>query len=239
MSEADQSYAPVEETLVDAIPAPEEAEPIAEAVVEEPVVEEPVVEEPVVEEPAVEEPAVEEPAVEEPVAEEPVAEEPVAAPAPKPVVISHLQGLKIVNQAEIKAAFDAIRSDADPMTWLFLSYTPGKRDQIELVASGSGEPIAALRAILDDTMVGWGLLRYSWQLDQARREKFVGFTLSGDKAKVMAKAVMNMHKSAIVALWGHIHTELTVGCPEEELTEKELKDLVLRSGGAMYDRATM
>jgi hypothetical protein len=72
-------------------------------------------------------------------------------------------------------AYDKVRSDKDPATWLLLDYDSPTSNKLTLTKTGEGaNSIEELAAELSDDKASFGYVRVKYQNDeQSFREKFV------------------------------------------------------------------
>ena len=76
-----------------------------------------------------------------------------------------------VSAPEIKDAYDAVRNDKDPKTWLLLDYAGDRSDKLVLTATGEGD-LDELKSNLNESNASFAYLRVKYANDvESTREK--------------------------------------------------------------------
>jgi len=108
---------------------------------------------------------------------------------------------------EVAAAIAAVRSDADPTTWVCLGYSDGKAPSLTLVAKGEGAA-EAMQPHLDKAQVMHGLVRVSQQVDRSTTVKFAALSWLGDEVPPLRKAKLSSMRGAADKVLSPVHAEL-------------------------------
>ena len=69
----------------------------------------------------------------------------------------------------------------------------------------------------------------------SKRPKFVFIKYISKGLKMTIKAMMNVHRGDVEKVFNQYNVSLEVDCLEE-LTEEEVRERVLKAGGAKYDK---
>jgi len=134
--------------------------------------------------------------------------------------------LDFVDKDALDAAVRAVRSDADPATWVTAAYRiDGKSLALELKSAGTGgagEFAAALCA--DPTNTAYGLLRVQQIIDgRTAAVKFVFVTYQGPEIASMVKAKVSTLRGAVLPAFQPFHGEMFVDSASE-VTERSIMD---------------
>lgn len=85
----------------------------------------------------------------------------------------------ILSDPEIADAYEAVRSDKSPLTWLVLKYASASSDTLALAQTGEGD-IAEMSAALGDDEAAYAYVRMKLGNDEySERTKFVFVVWAG------------------------------------------------------------
>jgi hypothetical protein len=128
----------------------------------------------------------------------------------------------------IQAAYDEVRSDSSETTWLVAGYKDKKLIGVDATGSGSIEEISE-HLPDDDVKFVYFKMTTSDNPEEndgsevvATRTKFIFFTWKGEKAGVMKKGNMSVHKESVQAVISSFAFE-TAFETGDEISEEELK----------------
>ncbi|KAI2608080.1 actin depolymerizing protein [Hypoxylon fragiforme] len=135
---------------------------------------------------------------------------------------------------EVLSAYDAIRSDKDPMNWLILSYAGAVGDKLKLSGTGSGG-LEELANNLDASQAQYGYVRVEYANDtESKRVKFVFVVWIGENTKVMRKARVSIESGNVKRVLNH-HSISIDARDKADLDEAEIVARLRRAGGADYN----
>ncbi len=138
------------------------------------------------------------------------------------------------NQAEILAAYDAVRSDKEETNWLILSYAAATGDKLKLTETGAGG-LSELTTKLDNSQAQYAYVRVEYANDtESKRVKFVLVIWIGEGTKVMRKARVSIESGAVKKILGH-HSIQVDARDKSDLDEKEIVVRLRKAGGADYN----
>jgi hypothetical protein len=146
-------------------------------------------------------------------------------------VIFNMSG---ADSPEILAAYDAVRSDKDPINWLLISYAASTGDKLALTGTGTGG-LSELASKLDDSQAQYAYVRVEYANDkESSRVKFVMVVWIGEQTKVMRKAKVSIQSGEVKKVLHH--ASITVDAHERrDLEEEELVRRLRKAGGADYN----
>ncbi|KAJ9144711.1 hypothetical protein NKR23_g5946 [Pleurostoma richardsiae] len=138
------------------------------------------------------------------------------------------------DSPEILAAYEAVRSDKDPATWLLISYAAPTGNKLALTKTGTGG-LPELAAELDDGQVQYAYARVEYANDaESTRVKFAFVTWIGQGAKVMRKARASIESGEVKKVLGHASIQVEAG-ERSDLDEKDIVARLRKAGGADYN----
>jgi hypothetical protein len=139
-----------------------------------------------------------------------------------------------LDAPEIRAAYDAVRSDKDETNWLIISYASAVGDKLTLTSTGSGG-IAEMADNLDNSQAQYGYVRVEYANDtESKRVKFVLVIWIGEGTKVMRKARVSIESGAVKRVLGH-HSIQVDARDKGDLDEKDIVVRLRKAGGADYN----
>ncbi|KAI0835224.1 actin depolymerizing protein [Hypoxylon sp. FL0890] len=139
-----------------------------------------------------------------------------------------------LDQPDILAAYDAVRSDKDETNWLLLSYAGAVGDKLVLSGTGKGG-LAELTSKLEDGQAQYGYSRIEYALDsESKRVKFILIVWIGEGTKVMRKARVSIESGAVKRVFSH-HSIQVDARDRGDLDEKDIVARLRRAGGADYN----
>ncbi|GAA5842561.1 hypothetical protein JCM9279_003619 [Rhodotorula babjevae] len=141
-----------------------------------------------------------------------------------------------VSAPEIKDAYDAVRNDKDPKTWLLLDYAGDRSDKLVLTATGDGD-LAELKTHLKESSASFAYLRVKYANDvESTREKFILITWIGQDVRVLRKAKLSVHAADVKRVLSVYSLEVPANSLDD-LAEEPIVVRLRKAGGASYDRA--
>ncbi|RYP63842.1 hypothetical protein DL769_006854 [Monosporascus sp. CRB-8-3] len=139
-----------------------------------------------------------------------------------------------LDAPDIKAAYDAVRSDKDATNWLLLSYAGAVGDKLVLSGTGSGG-LAELASRLDEAQAQYGYARVEYANDsESTRVKFVLVIWIGEGTRVMRKARVSIESGAVKRALAH-HSFALDARDRGDLEEKDIVARLRKAGGADYN----
>ncbi|RYP77385.1 hypothetical protein DL771_001180 [Monosporascus sp. 5C6A] len=139
-----------------------------------------------------------------------------------------------LDAPDIKAAYDAVRSDKDATNWLLLSYAGAVGDKLVLSGTGSGG-VAELASRLDEAQAQYGYVRVEYANDsESTRVKFVLVVWIGEGTRVMRKARVSIESGAVKRALAH-HSFALDARDRGDLEEKDIVARLRKAGGADYN----
>ncbi|KAH7033555.1 cofilin/tropomyosin-type actin-binding protein [Microdochium trichocladiopsis] len=138
-----------------------------------------------------------------------------------------------LDTPEIKAAYEAVRSDKDDTNWLLISYAGNVGDKLALTASGSGG-LAEVAGRLDDSQAQYAYVRVEYANDsESKRVKFILVVWIGEGTKVMRKARVSIESGNVKKAFGH-HAAIDAR-DKGDLAEADIVKRLRAAGGADYN----
>lgn len=136
---------------------------------------------------------------------------------------------------EISEAYNAIRNDADPTTWMLITYEEGSNNKKWcLHAKGEGD-LEELKSHITPDFIGFGYIRVIGGDEMSKRPKFVFIKYLAKGLKMTVKALMNMHRGDVEKVINQVNVTMEVESLDE-LTEEEVTNRVKKAGGAQYTK---
>ncbi len=140
----------------------------------------------------------------------------------------------LASSPEILAAYQAVRSDASPETYLLLSYSSPTSNTLALTATGTG-PLSELAAQFDDAQAQYAYVRIEYANDtESKRVKFVLIIWIGEKTKVMRKARVSIESGEVKKVLGH-HSIQVDARDRGDVDEADIVKRLRKAGGADYN----
>jgi len=133
------------------------------------------------------------------------------------------------DEAGIRAAIKAVRSDNDPTTWAFITYTADKSKTLKLLASGTGN-LDELKSYLSDRIIAYGLYRTTSLVDASTTTKFVFCDWRGENIQRMQLAVLGTHSGAVKEIFTPYHVDI-LASHEDEITEDLIQEKIKHVAG--------
>eukprot|EP01087_Luapelamoeba_hula_P015847 TRINITY_DN479_c0_g1_i1.p1 TRINITY_DN479_c0_g1~~TRINITY_DN479_c0_g1_i1.p1 ORF type:complete len:145 (-),score=33.35 TRINITY_DN479_c0_g1_i1:337-771(-) len=136
-----------------------------------------------------------------------------------------------VSDAAIQSAYDDVRSDSNPTTWVVLEYE-GNGNKLKVKATGEGG-ISELASHVADNSVLYGYIRVTTGDQESRRAKFVFVSWIGEGAGIMRKAKVSVHKANVKSIFRDFAVEVQA-TDRDDLDEAKVTATVVKAGGANY-----
>jgi len=143
-----------------------------------------------------------------------------------PKNLSAAQGIKFVDEEQIKADIKDVRNDNTDTTWCLVGYEGKKGDTLVSLGKGNGG-VEELVALLEDDMVGYGLVRKIEKFDESLTVKFAHVVFIGENINRMHRARLGTHKGAINSLFAPYHVDLEASHKSElsdEIVMRKIQD---------------
>lgn len=134
-----------------------------------------------------------------------------------------------ISSPEIKSAYDQVRDDSSPISWIALGYGSSKK-ALELRGSGEGG-LQGFTAGLKDDETTYGYVRVIF--GDSQRSKFVFVTYVPETLSTITKARANTHKPTISQYLKYMHIEHTAN-NLAELEEDVIQAKLAAAAGANY-----
>lgn len=139
------------------------------------------------------------------------------------------------SSPEILEAYQAVRNDNDETNWFLITYEEGSNNKKWCLAGKGTGGLEELRSNITPDFIGYGYLRVISGDDMSKRPKFVFIKYISKGLKMTIKAMMNVHRGDVEKVFNQYNVSMEVDCLEE-LTEEEVRERVLKAGGAKYDK---
>ncbi|KAI3638883.1 hypothetical protein MIR68_003381 [Amoeboaphelidium protococcarum] len=137
------------------------------------------------------------------------------------------------NRKEIEAAYQDVRDDKTPTTFVILEYVEGK-EQLKVAQKGSGDWKEVVSHLKED-QAQFAFVRYVYSNDpMSHRAKFVFVAWCGPQVKVMRKAKLTVQIADVKTVFKNFAVEVQTG-DLEDLEEGKVLKLIKKAGGASYD----
>ncbi|KAH6666532.1 coactosin [Plectosphaerella plurivora] len=135
---------------------------------------------------------------------------------------------------EIAAAYEAVRDDKEPTTWLLVSNASPTSSKLVLSKTGTGD-LSELAAELDPAQVQYAYVRVEYANDsESKRIKFILVVWIGENTKVMRKARVSIESGDVRKVLAH-HSIQVNASDKGDLDEKEVVTRLRKAGGADYN----
>lgn len=116
--------------------------------------------------------------------------------------------LDFENENDVRQALTSVRTSEGGINWALVTYNaPSKSKTLKLVGTGTGG-IEEFIEKLDDSAVGYGLVRFIEQIDQSETVKFCFVNWVGDNIHRMQRAVLSTHRGFVNNLFQPFHVDL-------------------------------
>lgn len=139
-----------------------------------------------------------------------------------------------LDAPEIAAAYEAVRDDKEPTTWLLVSNASATSSKLVLSKTGTGD-LSELAAELDPTQVQYAYVRVEYANDsESKRVKFILVVWIGENTKVMRKARVSIESGDVRKVLAH-HSIQVNASDKGDLDEKEVVTRLRKAGGADYN----
>jgi len=143
-----------------------------------------------------------------------------------------------VQDPAIAQAYENVRSDKSPETWLIIDYTSEKSSDFALTATGTGDLAEFTEALVKPGNASFGYVRVKYANDEhSFREKFVLVQYIGPEVKVMRRARVSVHTADVKHVLKAYSIEISASSAED-LKEDGVVTLLRKAGGANYDRSS-
>ncbi|XP_076448765.1 coactosin-like protein [Babylonia areolata] len=134
----------------------------------------------------------------------------------------------MIQKTEICEAFEDVRDDSTPTTWLCLKY-----DGNNIVLKEKGDNYDDLLEQFGEDERAYAFVRVIMGDELSKRAKFALITWTGPSVSVIKKAKMSTDKAEVKSVITSFAAEITADS-REEVTLEVVKDRLLKAGGANY-----
>jgi len=134
---------------------------------------------------------------------------------------SSSKAFEFANESELKEAIGDVRKGN--LDWMLTTYEGGNSNTVILAGKGNGG-MEELIALLNDDVVGYGIIRKTEKIDMTEAVKFAYIRFVGDNVPRMLKARLGTHSGKITELFHPYHVSLDV-TRKDELSD----DIVMRT----------
>eukprot|EP00026_Physarum_polycephalum_P007315 Phypoly_transcript_07374.p1 GENE.Phypoly_transcript_07374~~Phypoly_transcript_07374.p1 ORF type:complete len:495 (+),score=73.91 Phypoly_transcript_07374:131-1615(+) len=125
---------------------------------------------------------------------------------------------------------DAIKQlRAGDVNWVLYTYSGGNSNTIVLKGKGTGG-VDELVSHLDDTTVGYGLVRLIERIDESDTVKFAYINWTGDNIPRMLRARLGTHSGAVKEFLSPYHVDINA-TQKSEVTEDIVRSTVKKAAG--------
>lgn len=112
-------------------------------------------------------------------------------------------------------AYDKVRSDKDPETWLLLDYESPTSNKLVLTKTGQGS-VEDFAQELDPEKASFGYVRIKYRNDeQSFREKFILVIFIGAQVKIMRRARVSVHAADVKHVLRSYSIEVNANSPDD------------------------
>lgn len=133
-----------------------------------------------------------------------------------------------IDKDTIRSAFDDVRDDSTPTTWLILSY-----EGQHIVLHSTGEDYEEFKASFNDDERLYGFTRVDTGDEMSKRVKFVLVTWVGVNVGALKRAKMSIDKSVVKTVITNFAVEV-LATDHDQLEKSSIVEEVMKAGGANY-----
>jgi len=139
------------------------------------------------------------------------------------------QNVKFSDEDAIRNSIKEVRNDTVDTDWCLVGYEGKKGNVLVLLGKGSGG-LSELVGLLEDDMVGYGLLRKTEKFDESLTVKFVHIVFTGENINRMHRARLGTHKGEVNQLFSPYHVDFQA-TSTSELTDEVLQTRIGEASG--------
>lgn len=133
-----------------------------------------------------------------------------------------------INRESVREAYDDVRNDATETNWVTLAYEGNMID-----VQQAGTEYAEFKSNFTDDARVYGFVRIFTGDEMSKRAKFALVTWSGKNVSALKRAKMSTDKSVVKSVIQSFACEINID-EEEELEEENIKQALIKAGGANY-----
>jgi len=133
-----------------------------------------------------------------------------------------------IQRDAINDAYEDVRNDTTPTTWLILSY-----DGNSIILSATGDEFDDFKSRFTDEERLFGFLRMTTGDEKSKRAKFVLVTWIGSEVNPLKRAKVSTDKSVVKSVIKSFALEIQTS-DLSELDEAHITQLLVKAGGANY-----
>jgi len=127
--------------------------------------------------------------------------------------------------AAVRDALALVRKDDDPTSWCVLGYDDAKQPALTVVGTGEGSA-EAMHGSLSSSLLLYGLVRVSQQIDNSTTVKFVLVSWVGEEVAPMRKAKLSTLRGAATEVLSPFHAELLNVADAKSVTHDSIMALL-------------
>jgi len=151
-------------------------------------------------------------------------------PGAVPKAATNDQTVKFADEEGTKADIKDVRNDNTDTDWVLVGYEGKKGNVLVSLGKGNGG-VEQLKALLEDDMVGYGLVRKTDKIDESLTVKFVFISFVGDNINRMHRARLGTHQGAVRSLFTPYHVDIS--CTHvNELSDEILMQKIQDASGS-------
>jgi hypothetical protein len=124
---------------------------------------------------------------------------------------------------------DVRRDDGAGKTWMFIGVKKGS-NSASLIGSGSGDSIEDAKALFQDDLVAWGLVRRTLRVDESDTTKFAFVTFTGENIPRMLRARLGTWSGKIKEFFTPYHCDIAA-TTLAELTDAAIQTAIETAAG--------
>ncbi|KAF1963779.1 actin depolymerizing protein [Byssothecium circinans] len=141
----------------------------------------------------------------------------------------------LLSDPEIAQAYEDVRSDKSPLTWMVLKYASATSDSLALAQTGEGD-ISEVCNVLGEDEAAYAYVRMTLGNDEySERTKFVFVVWAGTQTKIMRKAKMSFQSGQVKQVIRTYAVEIQTS-DKKELDAEAVRMKLRKAMGANYDR---
>jgi len=125
-------------------------------------------------------------------------------------------------------AYEDVRNDSTPTSWILLSYDGNK-----IVLSNSGDDYGELLNLFNDSERMFAFVRFQMGDEMSKRAKFALITWVGPSVSAMKKAKLSTDKAFVKEVIKNFAVEI-LGEEKSDVTEEAVRTALAKAGGANY-----
>jgi len=153
----------------------------------------------------------------------------VAGKVSLPASASAPGGVKVIDEEEVRATLQQVRSDGSPTNWALVGYENPSSNNLVLIGKGTGG-IEELTSHLHNDIVGYALLREIERIDESNTVKFVFIDWTGENINRMLRARLGTHSGVVKDTFSPYHVDLHTS-DISEVSEDHIRKIIKKAAG--------